>query len=79
MCENDVFCIGFACPSTRGFSVVYTTTNCQADCGDMTWVTNPSLITNASVEGRPVPKRSCGLVQGSRGWPGGKARRPMQR
>ena len=50
MCENDNMCVAFACEQARGRSVIYSSEDCEADCGDLDWVRDPTLIVNASRE-----------------------------
>lgn len=60
-CTFDPACVAFSCTDTYSLSVMYSATGCAEDCHEVSWLLDPSLITQTITDsGRPYWKTaSC--------------------
>ena len=47
VCARDCNCVAWACQTGERGSVLYTSTHCSANCGNVDWLLNPDLILQA--------------------------------
>jgi len=47
VCARDCHCVAWACQMGQKGSVLYTSSHCSANCGNVNWLVNPDLILQA--------------------------------
>lgn len=58
-CDRDVNCVAYVWGATKRVGMIYSTTNCKADCSNTSWQSDRSLIKKADWDGQRTWWKDC--------------------